>query len=298
MTGKQAMTFTIDLISQLRQLDGSFHSREQLVASYVLDNLEQVTQATVSDIAAAVGVSEPTVIRFCRTLGCSGFRDFKIKLAQNLAVSVQYMTRVSDGDVSPGALVDQVLGVLVQVASDARSQLDPARLEAAMECLAQARQVVFFGVGGGSSTVANDASNRFFRLGIPTASHCDGYLQRMQASTLGKGDVVFAISATGKPQELLDSVGIAQQYGARTICLTKRNSPLAEACDIAIVLDLPEDPDIYKPTASRLVFLAIIDVLAAGVARKLPEQAKEKLRRIRSSLVALHKSTDPQPIGD
>jgi DNA-binding MurR/RpiR family transcriptional regulator len=61
---------------------------------------------------------------------------------------------------------------------------------------------------------------------------------------------------------------------------------------------LPEDPDIYKPTASRLVFLATIDILAATVARKRPAETKENLRRIRASLTALHGDTGPQPVGD
>lgn len=292
------MSATIDIISRLRQQDGSFHAREQKVATYVLAHMEEVTRCSVAELAGNVGVSEPTVIRFCRTLGCDGFRDFKIRLAQNLAVSAQYLTHLQDGFVEPGALVDQVLGVLTQGLRDARAQLDQKVLDRVIEVMAQARQLAFYGVGGGSSTAALDAGNRFFRLGIPTAAHSDGYLQRMHASTLSEGDVVFAISATGRPMELLDSIGIARQYGATTICLTKPGSALADQCDLAILLDLPEDPDIFKPTASRLVFLAVIDILAAGVARKLPDETKESLRRIRSSLVALHKNTGPQPIGD
>ena len=264
----------------------------------MLDHLEEATRASVAEIAEKSGVSEPTVIRFCRTLGCDGFRDFKLRLAQNLAVSAQYLSGLQESDVAPGALVDQVLGVLMQQVQDARNQLDQTRLDDVIEKMSAARQLAFYGVGGGSTTVAMDASNRFFRLGLPSAAHSDGYLQRMHASTLTEGDVVFAISATGRPQELLDSIGIAKQYGATTICLTKPGSPLSEICELPILLDLPEDPDIFKPTASRLVFLAVIDVLAAGVARRLPDETRESLRRIRSSLVALHKNTGPQPIGD
>ena len=105
----------------------------------------------------------------------------------------------------------------------------------------------------------------------------------MIASTFNQGDVVFAISASGQVVDLLDSVAIARQYGAQTISLTKPGSPLASATDVSIEIDVPEDQDIYKPTASRLVFIAIIDVLAAGTARKRPEKVKEYLRRIRTS---------------
>jgi RpiR family carbohydrate utilization transcriptional regulator len=68
--------------------------------------------------------------------------------------------------------------------------------------------------------------------------------------------------------------------------------------DVTIQIDLPEDQDIYKPSASRLVFIAVIDVLAAGAARNRPNEAKENLRRIRTSLLSLSKDDGPKPIGD
>ena len=167
-----------------------------------------------------------------------------------------------------------------------------------MDMLADARRIAFIGVGGGHANVAREGANRFFRLGIPAEAHADGYLQRMLASTLGPGDVVFAISSSSQPAELLDVVAIARQYGAGTICLTCTGSELAAAVEIAVTVDVPEDQDICKPSASRLVFMAIVDVLAAGVPRQHPEQVKEFLRRIRTSLVPLSRDTGPRPIGD
>ena len=120
----------------------------------------------------------------------------------------------------------------------------------------------------------------------------------MLVSTFKPGDVVFAISSTGLPQELLDCAAIAKQYGATFICLTRPLSPLVDASDIALVVDVPEDGDMFKPTASRLVFTAVLDVLATGVAIAKPAQTLEMLRRIRSSLVAVQNSTSPQPVGD
>ena len=195
-------------------------------------------------------------------------------------------------------LVTQVFGAVVDTLNLARSQLSSIGLQNAINALADAQRIAFLGVGGGSATIARESANRFFRLGIPAEAHADGYLQRMLSSTLSKGDVVFAISASGLPAELLDSVNIARQYGATAICLTKARSPLAQATDIAIEIDIPEDQDIYKPSASRLVFLAIIDVLAAGAARKKTGTGQENLRRIRTSMVTLSKDTAPKPIGD
>ena len=292
------MTKVIDIISQMRKLDGAFPKREQRVADYVLANLETIAHQRQNEIATAAGVSDATVNRFCQTLGCDGFKDFKIHLVQSVAVSLQYLGGPGTDKSVSDQLVVQVFGALVDTLNVARSQLDSEALQEAIELLSSARRIAFLGVGGGSANVAREGANRFFRLGIPAEAHADGYLQRMLASTLEKGDVVFAISASGSPAELLDSVAIARQYGARTIALTKTGSDLAKATDIAIEIDIPEDQDIYKPSASRLVFTAIVDVLAAGVARKRPEQVKEYLRRIRTSLVPLSADVGPKPIGD
>jgi len=282
------MNRVIDVITRTRQLEGSFSKREQLVADFVLSNLEKVSTLSQLEIANETGVSVATVNRFCIAIGCDGFRDFTIRLAQSVAVSLQYMGGPSRDDSESEQLVTQVFGALIDSLTLARSQLSSSSIKEATDALASCRRVAFIGVGGGSANVAREGANRFFRLGIPAEAYADGYLQRMVAATLEAGDVVFAISSSGQAIELLDSVSIAKQ----TICLTRKGSDLAAIADISIEVDLPEDQDIYKPSASRLVFMAIIDVLAAGAARNRPEQVKEYLRRIRTSLVSLSKDTD------
>ncbi|MCR9135432.1 MAG: MurR/RpiR family transcriptional regulator [Alphaproteobacteria bacterium] len=292
------MAAVIDIISQLHRLNGSFPKREQRVADFVLANLENIAFLRQAEIAEGADVSVATVNRFCVTLGCEGFRDFKIRLAQNVAVSLQYMGDASSETSEANQVVGQVFSALLDSLSLARSQLDSGSIEKAIKVLDNANRILFVGVGGGSANVAREGAFRFFRLGIPAEAHADGYLQRMVASTFEQGDLVFAISASGQPTELLDSVAIARQYGAETISLTKTGSPLAAATDVSIEIDIPEDQDIYKPTASRLVFIAIIDVLAAGTARKRPAKVKEYLRRVRTSLTPLSGDTGPKPIGD
>jgi len=292
------MQQVIDIISKMRALGGKLPKREQQVAEFILTNLDRIAFLTQGEIARSADVSVATVHRFCISVGCKGFRDFKIRLAQSVAVSMQYLHSQADVDSESDQLVAQVFGALVDKLNLARKQLDPAALTDAIDLLGDARRISFFGVGGGSANVAREGANRFFRLGLPAEAHADGYFQRMLASTLSEGDVVVAISASGQPQELADAVTIARQYGARTISLTKTGSLLATLTDVTLGLDIPEDQDIYKPSASRLVFIAIIDVLAAGAARKRPEDVKEFLRRIRTSLVSLSDDTGPRPIGD
>ncbi len=289
----------VDLISNLRQLNGTFAAREQKVADFVSAHLEEISGMTIAELAGAVGVSTPTVVRFCRSMGCDGFREFKLRLAQNLAVSLQYLAP-SHRDVSEGGAgaVDQVLGALYATVNVMRQQIVPERMDAAVQALTEAGQIVVAGVGGGSTMVAQEAANRMFRLGIPAVAVSDSYLLQMRAATLGTNDVLLLVSTSGAADEIVSAAGIAGGYGATVVAITRPGSRLAQEATIAIEADLPEDPDILKPTASRYAHLVIVDALAMSVAQARSEATTENLRRIRASLTAYHGRTGPQPLGD
>ncbi|MCA2006538.1 MurR/RpiR family transcriptional regulator [Tritonibacter mobilis] len=289
----------VDLISNLRQLNGTFAAREQKVADFVSAHLEEISGMTIAELAGAVGVSTPTVVRFCRSMGCDGFREFKLRLAQNLAVSLQYLAP-SHRDVSEGGAgaVDQVLGALYATVNVMRQQIVPERMDAAVQALTEAGQIVVAGVGGGSTMVAQEAANRMFRLGIPAVAVSDSYLLQMRAATLGANDVLLLVSTSGAADEIVSAAGIAGGYGATVVAITRPGSRLAQEATIAIEADLPEDPDILKPTASRYAHLVIVDALAMSVAQARSEATTENLRRIRASLTAYHGRTGPQPLGD
>ncbi|WP_065328453.1 MurR/RpiR family transcriptional regulator [Tritonibacter mobilis] len=289
----------VDLISNLRQLNGTFAAREQKVADFVSAHLEEISGMTIAELAGAVGVSTPTVVRFCRSMGCDGFREFKLRLAQNLAVSLQYLAP-NQRDVSEGGAgaVDQVLGALYATVNVMRQQIVPERMDAAVQALTEAGQIVVAGVGGGSTMVAQEAANRMFRLGIPAVAVSDSYLLQMRAATLGANDVLLLVSTSGAADEIVSAAGIAGGYGATVVAITRPGSRLAQEATIAIEADLPEDPDILKPTASRYAHLVIVDALAMSVAQARSEATTENLRRIRASLTAYHGRTGPQPLGD
>lgn len=288
-----------DVISALHRNDGKLPTQEQKVADYVKENLDAISLMTIGDLAAQCGVSKPTVIRFCRSLGCDGFRDFKLRLAQNLAVSIQYLSANTERrTIGSDLAVDQVLGALFATANEMRQQIDFDMLDAAKGALLDTSQVLFAGIGGGSSTVAQEAANRFFRLGIASFFVSDSYILQMRAATLGPGDILFLISASGEADAIVGATEIARSYGATTICITKPGTRLANAAQISILADLPEDSDIFKPTASRYIHLILIDALAMAVAQDMSAETIENLRRIRASLTAYHGRTGPQPLGD
>lgn len=282
------MSTVIDIISRLRAMAGQFRPAEAEVAKIVLEDPFFAGRASIAELAERAGVSQPSVTRFCRALGCDSLRDFKFKLAQNLAVGTNYLKQPERLDDDVAHLSQRVIGCILDGIALARDQLDHQAVRQAIEIIAEARRLDIYGVGGASHGVAMDAYFRFFRLDIACAVYGDSHLQRMSASTLGAGDAVLAICNSGFIREVLESVEIAQQYGAKVIAVTKPDTPLARLAEVPVLVNVPEDPDIFKPTASRIAQMAVMDVIATGVAVKRGAVAHEKLRRIRHNLIPVH----------
>ena len=73
---------------------------------------------------------------------------------------------------------------------------------------------------------------------------------------------------------------------------------LARACRIVIGVEVPEHPDIFKPTAVRHVHALVVDILATLVAQRRGAVTRESLRRIRSALASLLDHPGSLPVGD
>jgi RpiR family transcriptional regulator, carbohydrate utilization regulator len=249
----------------------------------------QALELPIGRIAALARVSEPTVARFCKTVGFAGIKHFKLALAKSLATAapktggvpfIHQAVGMNDSVADVGAKVfDSSLSTLVAV----RNQLDATTLGAAVKALAAARRIEFYGVGN-SGLVAIDAQHKFFRLGVPTVAYTDPHIHAQAAALLRKGDAVLAISRGGRSADLLDSARIAREQGASVVAITAAGSPLAKLAHIAVLVDAPEDPDIYTPMTSRLAQLAVVDVLSVCVALRRGAGLAPALERAKAAL--------------
>lgn len=292
---------TIDIVSRIQRVENDLSPAERRVAETVRQDFEVATRLTIAELAERAGVSQPSVTRFCRSVGSKSFGEFKIQLATTLTVAAAYLKsdRVFTDDV--GQLAQMVMMNAANAVREALDALDTDVVRSAIDALAASRRIDIYGQGGGSAAIAEDAKLRLFRLGIPVAAYVDGHQQRMSAATLQPGDSVFAISNSGRSKPVIQAVEIARSFGATTIALTRPHTPLADAAEIVIAVTVPENDDVLRPTSSRYAHMAIVDTIATGVAVKLGARSRESLRRVRYTLsrigVAIPTpSNDPTPL--
>jgi RpiR family carbohydrate utilization transcriptional regulator len=296
-----ATSSAIDIVSRIERVEPQLSPAERRVAEIVRLDFQAATRLTIAELAKRAGVSQPTVTRFCRSLGSASFGEFKIQLATTMTVAAAYLKsdRVFSDDV--GQLAQTVMMYAANAVREGLDQLDTAALGAAIDALAGSRRIDIYGQGGGSAAIAEDAKLRLFRLGIPVAAFVDGHQQRMSAATLQPGDTVFAISNSGRSKPVIDAVEIARSFGATTVALTRPGTPLAAKAEIVIAVTIPEMDDVLRPTPSRYAHMAIVDTIATGVAARLGTRGRDSLRRVRYAITRIGiaiptPSMDPTPL--
>jgi RpiR family carbohydrate utilization transcriptional regulator len=269
---------------------------EQRVAKLLLADARRFASLPVASIAERAGVSKPTVVRFCRSVGYDGLADFKLKLAGQVNEGVPFVHRAVDEDDKVGDIIVKVIDNAVAALLRYRNAAAGQALERAIDALAhacrQGRRIEFYGVGN-SGIVAQDAQHKFFRLGVACEAVTDGHVQVMSATMLREGDCAVIFSNSGRSRDLLDVDDIARRKGATVIVITASGSPLAHRAQgnqqVLLAADHPEDADRYSPMVARLLQLTIVDILATAVAlrlgsatlRPLLQEIKKNLRATR-----------------
>lgn len=288
------MNLQVDIISHITENMVQFRQAEQKVAQVILDDIMYAARASISELAKKAKVSEATITRLAKTLGCKNVRDLKVQLAQAVSVGERFIHEVN---VEPSA-ISGVFESIRKILNVNANLITQPLLDKCVAVIGEAKQVLVFGVGGCSTLMSQECQNRFFRLGIATSAYSDPMLMRMVAATIDKGDVILCLSVGGISPDVQESAEIARQHGASIISITSPDSDLANVADINLPIVFVESDFIFKPSSSRYVMLAAIDVLATELAVKNKRRSREKLRRLKRTLDVYRNGSDRLPLGD
>lgn len=257
---------------------------EQRVGRWVLAHPRQTAESTLAEVARRAGVSEPTVVRFCRRFGVSGYRELTLRLTEALSRPVSYLHQNVAADDSSADAIMKVFDASIRALVESRAELSAQPIDAAAALLRDARQIAFIGLGA-SGCVAQDAWHKFFRLGIPCSALSDLTAIQQLASIAGPGDLLFFVSARGGRLELVEAAERAHSAGASVLAMTRPDSALARVASLTLACEPAEDTSIYTPMTSRLTHLVWLDALLVTLSLALGDAAADRLRASKAALV-------------
>jgi len=284
----------IDIISVINEKLRSFSSAEDKIARLILGDLFFSANASIAEIAGAADVSEASITRFAKAVDCQNVRELKMRIAQSLAVGQRFISDVPTEASGINGIYENIKSALDKNAN----LISEEKLQLASNLVCKARQILVFGVGGGSTVMAQEVQHRLFRLGYQCNAYSDPMLMRMAASTMDKNDLIICLSLGGYSPDVFASAEIASNANNNVIAITQENTPLAELVSVLLPIEIEESDYIFKPTASRYVMMAAIDVLVTEVAIKQKHKTREKLRKLKVNIDNYRGKSDRLPLGD
>ena len=232
---------------------------EKKVADWLFSHSGEILPYSISDLASKCDSSEATIVRFSKRLGCNGYQELKIVLAQETDKKV-ISPRITEGD-DCYEIFEKVCNDAYMSLERTKKTLSAEAMTKAAKIISSARRVVLIGLGS-SAAVASEASNKFLRAGCAASSYADTHMQAIAISQLKRGDVVIGISQSGSSKDIVDGLRAARMHGASTICITsKERSPLTRQSDVVLLTDTGESRHSTLGLNSHISRLIVIDSL-------------------------------------
>ena len=260
---KNVRVYLANILSNLGETDGK-------IAGYILQQPAQVVQLPVKKLALEIGVSEATIIRFCKKIGYAGLLNLKADLKREL---------LDDSDLSlpssPDIFLDdsrndvaQKIALTIETSTrETIGLLEMKIVKPVVERFLSARRVMFVGFGA-SGLAALEARDKMNRLGIDSEAFTDRFTMTLKLANLKADDLVVAFSHSGETPEVVNAFRLAQKKGAWTLAITHSpHSPLTELANTFWLTSGEAGPMQGDSISTRIAQLFIIEFLCTEIPR-------------------------------
>jgi DNA-binding MurR/RpiR family transcriptional regulator len=229
--GNKGALVTDHIYQRLDQLTDA----KRKVASYILENSEEILFMTVNQLSEAARVDPATVVRPAQALGYVGYPEFQDGLRReflNRATPFQIM----QSDVEAGDNVWDVIDQDLENLRMLRKNLDKEKVEKLAERIFQSPKIVVVGLDL-ASTLSFYLGYLLETLRLPAiAITTGGGRLRNQIMALEEGSLLIGISFKRCLRETVNAVKTARERGAFTVSVTDSFvSPLPRFSDMCFL---------------------------------------------------------------
>lgn len=267
---------------RLREVRDSCTRTERNIIDYVRTHPERVAAMSVRELAAATYSSTSSVVRVCKAIGLSGYRELRVALLLEMADSARG-ARHREGPLTAADCVADVISKVmtnsIQSIEDTERLIDPREVGRVARLIGTSARVLLFGMGS-SAHVAQDLCLKLLRLDRTCLLQADAHAQLLLARNAHPDDLAIIFSYSGRTSEMIACLRALKEAGATVVAITRLGpSPIAAEADICINVAANESLFRSGAMSSRLAQLAIVDILYTAYASQSYERSSELLRR-------------------
>ncbi len=257
-----------------------FSKGQKRIARYILDHYDKAAYMTASRLGSIVEVSESTVVRFAIEVGFDGYPEMQRALQELIRTRLTAVQRVdvTNSLIGEDDVLDKVLGSDADKIRRTLDEIDRKSFGEAVDKIVSARSIYIIGVRS-SSTLAGFLNFNFRMIldNVKFVQTTSGSEMFEQIMNIGPEDVLIAISFPRYSKRIINAVEYATGAGADVISITdSRQSPIAAGADQLLLAR----SDMVSFVDSLVAPLSIINAIIVAVARKKPDDVRERLEKL------------------
>lgn len=270
----------------LRAVRAQLSANEKKIADFILNNAALIRDYSSQNLAASVGVSQSSIIKFSQKLDYRGFTDLKLAIHESVIMS-DGADRSMAKPYTNHQHSDSVSRRLHRVKNDAlmtTMELNPEhRLMSAVQALENSRRIQIIALGAGSM-VARSFAGMLIQIGKSVIAETNTYIQLSSIVTLCEEDTLFVLSYSGHSAQMVQIAQQAKKTGATIISLTQHSAnPVRSLADIRLFSVDQEDRKVAPHIISTASQQQVIDVLFSLMLER-DNKTKELLARSRKAV--------------
>ena len=257
-----------------------FSKGQKRIARYILDDYDKAAYMTASRLGSIVEVSESTVVRFAIEVGFDGYPEMQRALQELIRTRLTAVQRVdvTNSLIGDDDVLDKILGADAEKIRRTLDEIDRKSFETAVDKIVSAKSIYIIGVRS-SSTLAGflNFNLRMILDNVKFVQTTSGSEMFEQIMNIGPDDVLIAISFPRYSKRIINAVEYASSTGADVISITDSGqSPIAAGADQLLLAR----SDMVSFVDSLVAPLSIINAVIVAVARKKPDEVRERLEKL------------------
>ncbi len=258
---------------------------QQKIADFIRKNSSQVIRMSISDLAEATGnKSESSIVRFYRILGFSGYHDFKVALATEIAGKSFYhaYSELTEND-NVSTVKEKIYNGIIKTLHDNYSLIDDDSLEKAVDLIFKAKRIIFLGFGQ-SGYMCENAKFKFTRLGFNCFYSPDSHFNTMLLTEPKDGDLLICISFSGLTKDVIVPAQESKPV-AKVIAITgSAKSTLGQLADVCLVSHTEELNYRTDAMMARHVQNMFLDMIYIAVTIQMGDSVVNRLNKTKQAL--------------
>jgi len=279
------MKYEYNLLYTLDKILNELPKAERIVAEYILNNSENVTNMNIHELSESCKGTPSAVTRLCKRINVKGYSHLRLQIMAELSRITGSNIMENIGSSNPEMeITHSIIGKSIETLTQLESLIDIKKILKTTQVLTKSNKIDIYGIGA-SSLVAKDFGMKLVRIGIPCSFYESEHLQVTSACSLTKSDAVLAISFSGETSDIIKATKIAKDQGAKIISITSNvATTLGELSDIALYVPVSEKTLRTGAMSSRIAQLTLIDILYYYITQVNPDDTIDKLLKTRTSL--------------